>query len=119
MVQTTQIQGRLNKKGQIVQGSLIGGVLLLVIAAVVAVVGLNLLDGLGQDFVTNTNTVNTSIGCNATVTNDCGAAFNASTDGRTGISNITSKFGLIGTIIVSVFLLTLIVGITLIFRGKR
>ncbi len=95
------MQKQMNKKGQVVSNSLVGGVLLLVVAAVVAVVGLSMLDGLDDDFAPNSTEAN------------------ASDSAKEGISNITGKFGLIGTIIVSVFLLTLIVGITLIFRNQR
>lgn len=90
---------QMSKRGQL-SGGLIGGILLLVLAVVMATIGLSLLDGLDDDFAAGS------------------LEANASADGRSGIANITSKAPLIGTIIVSVFLLTLVAGIVTIFRNR-
>ena len=79
--------------------SLIGGVLILVVTAVVAVVGLSMLDGLDDSFSSEVSGYNTS--------------FEAST------LDIAYKFGLIGTLIVTGFLITIVFGVTRVFRTTR
>lgn len=87
-----------NKRGQLGSNGLIAGILLLVVVAVVAVVGFSMLDGLDDDFAASS------------------AEANATANAVTGISNVTAKLPLVATIVVSVFLLSLVIGIVALFR---
>lgn len=77
-------------------------VIVLVVAGVTAALGLNVMSDVQSDFVTGT------AGCNSTHTGDCAAEFNATGDAITGVSKITSKFGIIGTAVAFVIILGII-----------
>ena len=78
-------------------------VLVLVVAGVGAAFGIQVVGDMKDGFVTNT------AGCNATVTSSCGYDYNATVDVQTGIGNITSKFGIIGSVAAAAIILGILV----------
>lgn len=76
-------------------------VLVLVIAGVTAALGLNVMSDVKADFTTDS------------------AEFNATADGITGISKITSKFGIIGTAVAFVIILGVIGGLFAVSKMGR
>ena len=78
-------------------------VLIIVVAGIGAAFGLQVTGDIKEDFVTGT------AGCNATVTTQCGIEYNATGDAQTGVSNITSKFGIIGSVIAAAIILGILV----------
>jgi len=90
------------KKGQLSIGNniLVVGVLILVVAGFIAALGANMNEELGSDFDSG------SIEENITV------------DANEGIENISTKFDLVGTILVMVFLLSLIFLAVAVFQRK-
>lgn len=89
------------KKGQVTGqlAGLVGVVIIVVVAAIVAIFGFDVLDTVDNDFAAN------SYGANA------------SADAQEGISNITAKFPLLGTIIVVGIVLAALTGF-LVFRNR-
>jgi len=103
-----------NKKGQLSIGSnlLVVGVLILVVAGFIATLGANMNSELAETFVDGT------AGCNSTDTDSCGADYNATMNSNEGIENVSEKFDLTGTILVMVFLLSLIFLAVAVFQGQ-
>ena len=90
-----------NKKGQVgnVLNALPGIAIAFVIAAVVFAVGLLITSDVGDDMTADS------------------AAANATEDAVEGMSNVTAKFPLFGTIVAAVIVITLIIGG--LYFGKR
>ena len=78
-------------------------VLVIVVAGIGAAFGLQVTGDIKADMVTDT------AGCNATDKSACGLDYNATGDAQTGVSNITSKFGIIGSVIAAAIILGILV----------
>jgi len=65
--------------------------------------GLNVMEDVQTDMVTNT------AGCNSTVTTACGSGYNASGDAITGVAKLPEKIGLIATVIVAAIIIGILV----------
>jgi len=82
-----------NRKGQATNiFSIVTFVIVLVIAGIAAAIGLNVLDNVDNSFTAGS------------------LEANASTNAKTGISNITAQFGNIGLVIAAVVIIGLLVG---------
>lgn len=93
---------KLKKKGQITAGvsGLVTIVIILVVAGIVAVFGLDVMDTVDDDFTANTYPANASL------------------DTQEGIANISAKFPLLGTIVIVGVILAALAGF-LVFRAGR
>ena len=78
-------------------------VLIIVVAGIGAAFGLQVTGDIKEDMLTG------EAGCNATVTSSCGLEYNATGDAQEGVSNITSKFGIIGSVIAAAIILGILV----------
>ena len=78
-------------------------VLVIVVAGIGAAFGLQVSGDIKTDMLTG------SAGCNATSTANCGLDYNATGDAQTGVSNITSKFGIIGSVVAAAIILGILV----------
>ena len=92
-----------NKKGVFGLEMLSPAVISIVIVAVVAVLGLQLLGDQQDDLITNTN------GCNATVTSGCDAGYNATADAIEGVSKFPEKLPMIAGVIVLVIIIAVLI----------
>lgn len=103
-----------NKKGQL-GSSLAGGILFIIVIATLVVVSLGVLNGIASDEIDDNKGTAT---CNETsgIYTGCSAGYNSTQNAITGAGNISGKLPLIATIIVSVFLLGLVIGIVALFR---
>jgi len=78
-------------------------VLIIVVAGIGAAFGLQVTGDIKSDMVTG------ATGCNATVTSGCGFDYNATEDTQEGVANITSKFGIIGSVVAAAIILGILV----------
>ena len=77
--------------------------LVLLVSGIGIAFGLDITDDVQTDFVSNT------AGCNSTATTSCGAAYNATVDLESGVSNIASKMPTIALVIVAAVLIGILV----------
>jgi len=97
-----------NKKGQAMGGwaaGLIGGAIAVVIVVMTVAFGQQFLTSSGTNFITNT------AGCNSTTVAGCGAAYNSTVTGVSGLGTFSSNIGLISLAVVLVAVIGLLLGL--------
>lgn len=94
-----QISEMLNDKAGITLGQLSGVILTFVVIVILASVGGDVLSSLRDDQTTD------------------GAAYNITTDGLTGLDNLSGKFGLLGTIIILAAVIGIVISAFAFGRG--
>lgn len=77
--------------------------LTLVVLGIGMAYGLNVMEDVESDFVTET------VGCNSTSTTGCGTAYNATGDTITGVAKLPEKLPLIVTVIVAAVIIGILV----------
>ncbi len=91
----------LKKLPKVEMSDLVVFILLLVVAAIAAMIGLNVLDNVDNTFVANS------------------LEANASTDAKQGIANLTAQFPNIGLVVAAVVIIGLLIaGFAFAFRGR-
>ena len=84
---------------------LIGGAIAVVVVVMTVAFGQQFLTTSGSNFITNT------AGCNSTAVTACGAAYNSTVSGITGLGTFSSNIGLISLAVVLVAVIGLLVGL--------
>jgi len=78
-------------------------VLIIVVAGIGAAFGLQVMTDVQTDMLTG------EAGCNATSSANCGNDYNGTGDAVEGVTNITSKFGIIGSVVAAAIILGILV----------
>jgi hypothetical protein len=93
----------LGKKGQFGLDQMLPTIITFLIVGVTAVVALQLLSEEQATYVTNT------AGCNATHVTACGATYNATVDGISGVSKFPEKLPMIAGVLVLVLVISILI----------
>lgn len=96
-------------------GELLSFAFTLVVIGIGVAYGLDVINDVGDDWVTGTNGVGANPGCNATNKLACNTEYNATADSVEAVSNITEKLPTIATVVVA----SVIIGILLTYLYAR